>query len=52
VKARGYAVVWGCGKKGIRFGYQFQYEAGENMPSKCAEWMGLSFLIEPVQNAP
>ena len=36
-------MVWSCAKKGIRFGYQWQYEAGENMPAKCVDRLPLSF---------
>jgi len=37
LKSKGHAVAWSCGLKDIRFGYQFQYEAGENMPDRCAD---------------
>jgi hypothetical protein len=45
VKARGHVTVWGCGKRGIRFGYRWQYDAGENMPAKCADVQLLSFEL-------
>ena len=36
-KGKGHVTVWGCGLKGIRFGYQREYDAGVNMPKTCKE---------------
>lgn len=33
----GHVIIWGCGRHGIRFGYQWQYAAGENMPEHCPD---------------
>ena len=30
--------IWGCGKRGIRFGNQWDYDEGKNMPAECAEF--------------
>jgi hypothetical protein len=44
-KEGGHALIWGCatvkGKdgKGIRFGYQFEYEAGKNMRTDCKDYL-------------
>jgi hypothetical protein len=38
-KAGGHALIWGCVTHKIRFGYQFEYEEGKNMRTKCAEYL-------------
>jgi hypothetical protein len=35
--AGGHVVVFGCEVRHIRFGYQWEYKAGNNMPEKCDE---------------
>jgi hypothetical protein len=44
-KARGHVLVLDCSKRGIRFGYQWQYDAGENMPDKCTDRLPMSFSL-------
>lgn len=31
--------VWLCVKRHIRFGYDFEYEDGVNMPKTCEDWL-------------
>ncbi|MFA6904443.1 MAG: hypothetical protein WC236_15315 [Gallionellaceae bacterium] len=44
-KAGGHVLIWGCSKikqkdgKGIRFGYQWEYQAGKNMRKSCVEYL-------------
>lgn len=48
VKNKGHITIWGCAEKRIRFGYQWDYEAGTNMPVRC-EKQTVTFLAEMAQ---
>jgi len=37
-KEGGHVAIWGCGKRGIRFGIQSEYDACQNMHSKCEQF--------------
>jgi len=37
-KRGGHVTVWGCTVRRIRFGYQWDYDAGANMPQQCAQY--------------
>ena len=39
-KDNGHAIVWRCDieEKKLWFGFQFEYDAGKNMPNKCKDF--------------